>query len=109
MDAVALKLSKFGGLSALRRARDLCLHLGAKDVHRMHLGLDIATAAALHLGAATPPPGAQRLRPVGLCRRRASPRGTGAPRRPHRAARRPGPWHRPTKPCSASPLPDRLD
>jgi hypothetical protein len=30
MDAVALKLSKFGGLSALRRARDLCLHLGAK-------------------------------------------------------------------------------
>jgi L-alanine-DL-glutamate epimerase-like enolase superfamily enzyme len=30
MDAVALKLSKFGGLSAMRRARDLCLHLGAK-------------------------------------------------------------------------------
>jgi L-alanine-DL-glutamate epimerase-like enolase superfamily enzyme len=30
MDAVALKLSKFGGLSATRRARDLCLHLGAR-------------------------------------------------------------------------------
>ena len=27
MDAAALKLSKFGGLSALRRARDLCLDL----------------------------------------------------------------------------------
>jgi L-alanine-DL-glutamate epimerase-like enolase superfamily enzyme len=37
MDAVALKLSKFGGLSALRRARDLCLHLGARCAS-MHLG-----------------------------------------------------------------------
>jgi len=27
--AVALKLSKFGGLSAMRRARDLTVHLGA--------------------------------------------------------------------------------
>ena len=30
MDAVALKLSKFGGLSETRKARDLCLYLGAK-------------------------------------------------------------------------------
>ena len=30
MDAVALKLSKFGGLSAMRRARDLAVHLGAE-------------------------------------------------------------------------------
>ena len=30
MDAVAIKLSKFGGLSASRAARDLCLHLGAR-------------------------------------------------------------------------------
>ncbi|MEM6895937.1 MAG: enolase C-terminal domain-like protein [Pseudomonadota bacterium] len=55
MDAVALKLSKFGGLSALRRARDLCLHLGAKMCVECTWGSDISTAAALHLGAATAP------------------------------------------------------
>ena len=54
MDAVALKLSKFGGLSALRRARDLCLHLGAKMCIEDTWGSDIATAAAFHLAAATP-------------------------------------------------------
>ena len=54
MDAVALKLSKFGGLSALRRARDLCLHLGAMMCIEDTWGSDIATAAALHLAAATP-------------------------------------------------------
>ncbi len=55
MDSVALKLSKFGGLSALRRARDLCLYLGAKMCVEDTWGSDIATAAALHLGAATDP------------------------------------------------------
>lgn len=55
MDAVALKLSKFGGLSAARRARDLCLHLGAKMCIECTWGSDIVTAAALHIGAATPP------------------------------------------------------
>ena len=55
MDAVALKLSKFGGLSALRRARDLCLHLGAKMCIECTWGSDIAMAAALHLGGATDP------------------------------------------------------
>lgn len=54
LDAVALKLSKFGGLSALRRSRDLCLHLGAKMVIEDTWGSDIATAAAVHLAAATP-------------------------------------------------------
>ena len=55
MDAVALKLSKFGGLSALRRARDRCLHLGTKMCIECTWGSDIVTAAALHLGAATNP------------------------------------------------------
>ena len=55
MDAVALKLSKFGGLSATRRARDLCLHLGAKMCVEDTWGSDITTAALLHLGAATDP------------------------------------------------------
>ncbi len=55
MDAVALKLSKFGGLSATRRARDLCLHLGARMCIEDTWGSDITTAALLHLGAATDP------------------------------------------------------
>ena len=55
MDAVALKLSKFGGLSATRRARDLCLHLGARMCIEDTWGSDITTAALLHLGASTAP------------------------------------------------------
>jgi len=55
LDAAALKLSKFGGLSALRRARDFALHLGPKMCIECTWGSDIVTAAALHLGASTPP------------------------------------------------------
>ncbi|MEM7432122.1 MAG: mandelate racemase/muconate lactonizing enzyme family protein [Pseudomonadota bacterium] len=55
MDVVALKLSKFGGLSALRRARDLCLHLKTKMVIEDTWGSDIATAAAVHLAMTVPP------------------------------------------------------
>ncbi len=55
IDVVALKLSKFGGLSATRRARDLCLYLGTKMCIEDTWGSDVATAAALHLGAATAP------------------------------------------------------
>ena len=54
LDAVAIKLSKFGGLSASRRARDLAIHLGAILCVEDTWGSDIATTAALHLGAATP-------------------------------------------------------
>ncbi|ESY10742.1 MULTISPECIES: enolase C-terminal domain-like protein [unclassified Mesorhizobium] len=54
MDAVALKLSKSGGLSALRRLRDLCLHLGAKMCIEDTWGSDVTTGALLHLAAATP-------------------------------------------------------
>jgi L-alanine-DL-glutamate epimerase-like enolase superfamily enzyme len=55
MDAVALKLSKFGGLSAMRRARDLCMHLGARMCIEDTWGSDITTAAVLHLAASTTP------------------------------------------------------
>lgn len=54
MDVVALKLSKFGGLSALRRAKDLCLHLKTMMVIEDTWGSDIATAAAVHLGVTVP-------------------------------------------------------
>jgi L-alanine-DL-glutamate epimerase-like enolase superfamily enzyme len=55
MDAVALKLSKFGGVSAVRRARDLCLYLGAKMCIEDTWGSDITTSALLHLGISTEP------------------------------------------------------
>ena len=55
MDAVAIKTSKFGGLSRARRARDLCTELGVKMCIEDTWGSDIATAAALHLAASTDP------------------------------------------------------
>jgi len=55
LDATALKLSKFGGLSAARRARDLCIALGVKMCVEDTWGSDVVTAAALHLGASTDP------------------------------------------------------
>ncbi len=54
MDVMALKLSKFGGLSACRTARDLCVHFGTRMCVECTWGSDIVTAAALHLAAATP-------------------------------------------------------
>ena len=57
LDAVAIKLSKFGGISKARQARDLCVHLGAKMCIEDTWGSDIATTAALHLAAATPAKG----------------------------------------------------
>jgi L-alanine-DL-glutamate epimerase-like enolase superfamily enzyme len=53
LDAVALKLSKFGGLSAMRRARDLTVHLGAEICAECTWGSDIVTAASLHFAAST--------------------------------------------------------
>ena len=62
MDAVALKLSKFGGLSATRRARDLCLHLGAKMCVECTWGSDIVTARSTAPGCCNPAePFAERL------------------------------------------------
>jgi L-alanine-DL-glutamate epimerase-like enolase superfamily enzyme len=54
MDAVALKLSKFGGFSAMRRARDLTVQLGAEICAECTWGSDIVTAASLHFAASTP-------------------------------------------------------
>lgn len=55
MDVMALKLSKFGGITASRKARDLAVHMGTKLCVECTWGSDIVTAAALHLAASTPP------------------------------------------------------
>lgn len=55
MDVVALKLSKFGGVSAIRKARDLCTELGVMMVIEDTWGSDITTAALSHLAVSTDP------------------------------------------------------
>ena len=91
LDAAALKLSKFGGLSKLRSARDLCQHLGAKTCIECTWGSDVVMAAALHLAAATDPgmllntcdlsgyvaPRLQRSAPTRINGRIAPPEGPG--------------------------------
>ncbi|MDX1757492.1 MAG: enolase C-terminal domain-like protein [Marinobacter sp.] len=55
MDAMALKLSKFGGLTVARRVRDLCVAHGIPMTIEDAWGSGIATAAYAHLAASTPP------------------------------------------------------
>ena len=55
MDVAALKLSKFGGVSAVRDARELCSYFGTKMCIEDTWGSDIATAALLHLGISCDP------------------------------------------------------
>lgn len=55
IDVATIKLSKFGGLSPSRRARDLCAALGIQMTIEDIWGSDIVTAAALHLAVATAP------------------------------------------------------
>jgi L-alanine-DL-glutamate epimerase-like enolase superfamily enzyme len=55
MDAVNLKISKFGGLTKTRLARDLCVELGIAMTIEDSWGGDITTAAIAHLAHSTPP------------------------------------------------------
>lgn len=54
MDLINLKISRFGGLSGARRARDLCVDLGIVMTIEDTWGGEIATAAIAHLAASTP-------------------------------------------------------
>ena len=55
MDVVNIKISKFGGLTGARMARDLCVALGIAITIEDSWGSDIATAAIAHLAHSTPP------------------------------------------------------
>lgn len=55
MDVVNLKISKFGGLTKTRQARDLCVSLGIAMTLEDSWGSDITTAAIAHLAHSTPP------------------------------------------------------
>jgi cis-L-3-hydroxyproline dehydratase len=54
-DVVNLKISKFGGLTKIKQARDLCLSLGIGMTLEDSWGGDIATATIAHLAQSTPP------------------------------------------------------
>jgi L-alanine-DL-glutamate epimerase-like enolase superfamily enzyme len=54
MDVVNIKISKFGGLTKARRARDLCVALGIAMTLEDTWGGDITTAAIAHLAHSTP-------------------------------------------------------
>ena len=54
MDVVALKLSKFGGVTAIRRARDLCTELGVMMVIEDTWGSDITTTSIPPNGQSPP-------------------------------------------------------
>jgi cis-L-3-hydroxyproline dehydratase len=56
MDVVNLKISKFGGLTKARRARDLCVEMGIAMTIEDTWGGDITTAAIAHLAHSTPSP-----------------------------------------------------
>jgi len=54
MDVVNIKISKFGGLTKARQARDLCADLGIAMTLEDSWGGDIITAAIAHLAHSTP-------------------------------------------------------
>lgn len=54
MDVVNIKISKFGGLTRARQARDLCVRLGIAMTIEDSWGGDITTAAIAHLAHSTP-------------------------------------------------------
>ena len=55
MDVVNLKISKLGGLTKIRQARDLCVSMGIAMTLEDSWGGDITTAAIAHLAHSTPP------------------------------------------------------
>ncbi len=55
MDVVNIKISKFGGLTKAKQARDLCASLGVAMTLEDSWGGDIVTAAIAHLAHSTPP------------------------------------------------------
>ena len=54
MDVVNIKISKFGGLTKAKQARDLCVSLGVVMTLEDSWGGDIVTAAIAHLAHSTP-------------------------------------------------------
>jgi cis-L-3-hydroxyproline dehydratase len=56
MDAINIKISKYGGLTVARQVRDLCVAMGMAMTIEDSGGGDIVTAAIAHLAHSTPEP-----------------------------------------------------
>ena len=56
MDVVNLKISKLGGLTKAKQARDLCVSMGIAMTLEDSWGGDVTTAAIAHLAHSTPEP-----------------------------------------------------
>ena len=54
LDAARLKLSRFGGITPLRKARDICAATGTAISIEDSAGSDVVSAAVLHLAASIP-------------------------------------------------------
>jgi cis-L-3-hydroxyproline dehydratase len=54
LDVARLKLSRFGGITPLRKARDLCAAMGVAVSVEDSAGSDVVSAAALHVAASMP-------------------------------------------------------
>jgi cis-L-3-hydroxyproline dehydratase len=54
LDAARLKLSRFGGITPLRKARDICSAMGIAVSIEDSAGGDVVSAAALHVAASMP-------------------------------------------------------
>ena len=80
MDVVNLKISKFGGLTKTRQARDLCVSLGIAMTIEDTWGGDIVTAAIAHLAHSTPTRIPVHVRPTSTATSRVS-IADGAPQR----------------------------
>jgi L-alanine-DL-glutamate epimerase-like enolase superfamily enzyme len=55
MDCAMLKLSRFGGISRIKLARDVCRQWGLSVTMEDSGGGDVVTAAMAHLAASTSP------------------------------------------------------
>tara|TARA_E500000178_G_C16617099_1_gene571647 strand:- start:38 stop:610 length:573 start_codon:yes stop_codon:yes gene_type:complete len=53
-DAVNIKISKFGGITKAKLARDICIELGIPMTIEDTWGSDVATSAIVHLAQSTP-------------------------------------------------------
>jgi L-alanine-DL-glutamate epimerase-like enolase superfamily enzyme len=54
LDVARLKLSRFGGITPLRKARDICAAMGTAVSIEDSAGGDVVSAAALHVAASIP-------------------------------------------------------
>ena len=93
MDVVNLKISKLGGLTKTRQARDLCVSLGIAMTLEDSWGGDIVTAAIAHLAHSTPPEFLFTATDFNSYVTVSIAEGAPQPQRPHGGSHRAGPGH----------------